>query len=953
LFFEAGVRLGSYEIVAPLGAGGMGEVYRARDTKLGRDVAIKVVSDGFAQDPERVARFQREAQLLAALNHPHIAAIHGLEEANPSTLSTSSGQAAVQFLVLELVDGETLADRIKAQGSGLKARGLPPARDTAQGLPVAEALAIARQIADALQAAHEKGIIHRDLKPSNIALTADGQVKVLDFGLAKALEADPGGDLFNSPTLTRAATEIGVILGTAAYMAPEQAKGRAADKRSDVWAFGAVLYEMLTGRRAFDGEDLTDTIAAVMRAEPDWSALPSDVPPVIRTLLKRCLEKDRKQRIADISTAHFLLTEPAGLAATGASTIEAPQMPLSRRAVVPATAALIAAVVTGAGVWFATHSTAAPARVLRLQIAPPTAAALATTFNTRHVAITPDGTRLVYTGENSTLFVRTLDQLDASLVTGLGRPANPFVSPDGQWIGFDGDNSRGEFDLKKVTITGGPAIALTRMDAALRGATWGPDGTIVFATSTGATGLQRISDGGGEATVLTRPDRTRGEADHVWPEFLPGGRAVLFTITATTGGLDQAQVAVLDLQTGTQTTLIRGGSDAHYVPSGHLVYGAAGTLRAVGFDLARLAIVGTPVPVVPQVVTTNTGAVDVAVAGDGTLVYVPGIAASAQRTLVWVDRTGKEESIAFALRPRAYNALRFSPDGTRVAMYINDQENDIWLWDLARASLTQLTFDRLTDYFPVWTPDGRRIVFASQREGKGQHLWWQAADGTGVAERLLTAADDVTVTTPTDIAPDGTEVIFYHRTPTGRRDLMRLTLDEIRPSASSGRSEPAETRRVSPLLQTPFDEQSGFVSPNGRWLAYQSNSSGRFEIYVRPFPNAEGGQWRVSEAGGRQPLWARSGDELFFLGADDVLMRVAVDAKGATFIAATPAKLFNVAQYLIGDETQPARMYDISPDGRRFLMIKPTAGSESEPTPTNFVIVQNFGEELKRLAPIK
>ena len=480
-----GARLGPYEILSALGAGGMGEVYKARDTKLGREVALKVVSDGFVHDPERVARFQREAHLLAALNHSHIGAIYGLEDFG-----------GAQCLILELVEGNTLADRLKAGP-----------------LPLDETVAIARQVADALQAAHEKGIIHRDLKPSNIALTHDGQVKVLDFGLAKALASEAasatdhlrqgfGGqaDLTASPTITSPAmmTGAGTILGTAAYMAPEQAKGRAADKRCDVWAFGCVLYEMLTAKRAFEGEDVSDTLAAVLRGEPDWAALPATVPAAMRTLMQRCLAKDRRQRIAEIAVAQFVLDDPASVApATAAPTSSAtiaPRPPLWRRMAIPSGTWLIGVAMAGAVVWFATRTTIPPPRVSRFLITPPSAAVLTVSGFFHDLVLTPDGARLVYVGANNTaLFVRALDQLDATPLTGLGAPGGPFVSPDGQWIGF----FDGVVALKKVAITGGPAVTLGYLDGLPLGASWGADGTIIFATANLTTGLQRLAASGG------------------------------------------------------------------------------------------------------------------------------------------------------------------------------------------------------------------------------------------------------------------------------------------------------------------------------------------------------------------------------------------------------------------------------------------------------------------------
>ena len=551
-----GNRLGSYEILSLLGAGGMGEVYRARDTKLGRDVALKILPELFAHDAERVARFRREAQLLAALNHPHIAAIYGLEEANGSL-----------FLVLELVEGPTLAQLLADAGSTGPPRGdrspgpKGPGPRTADvgrvlsdaprgGLPVNEALTIARQVADALQAAHEKGILHRDLKPANIALTAEGQVKVLDFGLAKAFEPDPLADTSNSPTLSLAGTQPGVILGTAAYMSPEQAKGRVADKRSDVWAFGCVLYEMLTGKRAFGGEDISDTLASVLKSEPDWSAMPSKLPASIPALVQRCLEKDRGRRIADISVARYVLDEPPVVAVPAAAIAgpisRTPWFSGWRRAVTYTMTALATLALGGAIIWFSARSSVSPPRVSRLTMTSSGAAALTISGNDRDLAIAPDGSRIVYVGNNGTqLFVRALDALEPVAIY-KGAPRGPFVSPDGQWVGFVDGNTT----LKKVAITGGPAVALALIDSTPRGAAWTPDDTIIFATTTSATGLQRVSAAGGAPTVLTRPDRTQGEGDHLWPEMLPGGRAVLFTVTAVTGGLDVAQVAVLDLQTG-------------------------------------------------------------------------------------------------------------------------------------------------------------------------------------------------------------------------------------------------------------------------------------------------------------------------------------------------------------------------------------------------------------------
>ena len=904
---DTGVMVGPYRVDRLIGTGGMGEVYRAQDTKLGRDVAIKILPSAFTADPERLARFEREARVLAAMNHPNIAAIYGFEES-----------AGVRALVLELVEGRTLADRI-AQGP----------------LALEEVLPVARQIAEALETTHEHGIIHRDLKPANIKITPNGTVKVLDFGLAKALAPDAAsataGDLSHSATIT-AGTREGMILGTAAYMSPEQARGQAVDKRTDIWAFGCVLYEMLTSRPAFPGETISDTIAAILEREPDWPALPAWTPPKVRDLVRRCVRKDPKQRLHDIADARIeldeaLTTAPAQIAPDASATILPPVSPW-RRIAVFTVVALVAGSVASLAVWLATRSILQPPRVLRFTINPASDATLTIMNADRGLAITPDGSRVVYTGANgSALFVRALDQLDATRLTGLGAPHGPFLSPNGQWIGF-GD---GLDALKKVPVSGGAAVLLGHYDGGLRGATWGSNDRIVFATTNGVTGLQQIPAAGGEATVLTRPNRTEGEADHFWPEFLPNGQAVLFTIMATAGGLDAASIAMLDLQTGAQRILLRGGSDAHYVRSGHLVYTAAGMLRAVPFDLAARSVVGPPVPIVSQVVTTPSGGVNAVVTDDGTLVYVPGRFESVgSLAFVWVDRQGREEPLKAP--PREYFYPRLAPDGTRLAVYIFDQEYDIWLWDLARATLSRVTFDPSQDTFPVWTPDSRRLIFGSERAA-ARNLFGQAADGTGALERLTESPN---LQNPTAISPDGAQLVFTESMPRTGEDVMVLSL----------RGE----RRTTPLIQTPFAERNGEISPGGRWIAYEANDSGQFEIYVRPFPNVVDGRWQVSTGGGTRPLWSRNGQELFFLAPTGALMRVGVE-RGDTWAATAPVQLLEgryrtgTLQFILG------RTYDVSPDGRRFLMIK--AGSDADRTvaSASLVVVQNWAEELKRLVP--
>jgi eukaryotic-like serine/threonine-protein kinase len=902
---SAGTRLGPYEIVALIGAGGMGEVYRARDTRLNRDVAIKVLRD-LARNPDRVARFTREAQTLASLNHQNIAYIHGLEE---------SGD--VRALVMELVEGEDLAQRLWGGA-----------------IPLDDALSIAKQIAEALEAAHDQGIIHRDLKPANIKLRPDGTVKVLDFGLAKLTHPEAIADRIDvtvSPTITSPAkmTGIGVVLGTAAYMSPEQAKGYEADRRCDIWAFGCVLYEMLTGRRAFDGEDRTDVLGAVVRLEPNWDALPAEVPQPVRTLLHSCLVKDRRRRVATMSTALFVLDKSADLAAPAgtASAAPLPRTPWWRRVVSPVAAALVASAVVGAGVWLVVRPTAG--RVTRTTISNSGPAALAAVGGDRDLAITPDGSRIAYVGNQSRqLFVRALDSLEPVAVF-TGAPRGLFVSPDGQWIGFV-DNVT---TLKKVAVTGGPAVTLATLDGSgPRGATWGPDNTVIVATNSGATGLQRVELASGRTTVLTRPDRAKGEADHVWPELLPGGRAVLFTIAPVTGGLDAAQVAVLDLQDGARRILVPGASHAHYVPSGHLIYAAAGALWAVAFDVTRLEMRGTPVLAVRDVVTTATGGMDAMVAGDGTLAYVSGRGGFAMnRVLVWVDRQGRETPIPAP--PRAYAQPRLSRDGTRVAVAAQDQELDIWVWDLGRTTLTRVTFDPDFDSYPVWTRDSLRVIFSSQREG-ARNLFWQAADGTGTVERLT---DSPNQQNAVSVSPDGRQLIFTETAPKTGEDIMQLELDG--------------SRRVAPLVQSQSIERNGMVSPDGRWLAYESNESGRFEISVRPFPDVNRGHWQVSTGGGTRPLWAPSGQELVYVSPTGALMRVGVE-RAPTWAATPPAQLVKEG-YVTMLGSLSGRSYDIAPDGQRFLVIKEGGGADQSAAPPSLVVVQHWLEELKRLVPTR
>jgi serine/threonine-protein kinase len=567
---------------------------------------------------------------------------------------------------------------------------------------------------------------------------------------------------------------------------------------------------------------------------------------------------------------------------------------------------------------------ASPPNVSRTTVTLPRAAAYSDSGADRNLTITPDGRRLVYIGNNTTqLFVRPLDSLAPTALT-TGAQRAPFVSPDSQWVAFVDSGNR----LRKVAMTGGPVTTVTQLDAPPRGAAWGPDDTIVLATTNPATGLLRVSASGGTPQVLTTPDHSAGEVDHLWPALLPNGRGVLFTITAEGGGLDSAEIAALDLRTGNTKVLVRGGTHALYASSGHLVYATNGMLRAVAFDQDRLEVRGQPVTVVPRVTVNINGASDFAIANDGTLVYVDASVATsnAPRTLVWVDRSGKEESIAAP--PRAYTYPRISPDGTRVALAIADQDADIWVWDLRRGTLTRLTFDAGLDSYPVWTPDSTRLIHNSARDATTQNLWWRPADGTGAAERLTSSAN---AQQGSGVTPDGRQAIFHEITPMGR-DLFTVSLDG--------------SRHKSVILATAFDEHNGVVSPNGRWIAYESDSSGGFEIYVRTFPDTSAGQWQVSSAGGTRPVWSQNGQELFFLDPRGALMHVLVHS-AASWSAETPAKLLEPRYFIASGNA--GRPYDVAPDGSRFLMIKQVA-DDAEPSP-EIVVVQHWTDELRHLVP--
>ena len=913
---DPGTRLGVYEVTAKIGEGGMGEVYQARDTKLNRDVALKVLPDLFAADPDRLARFQREAEVLASLNHPNIATIHGLEETDET-----------RALVLELVEGPTLAERI-AQGP----------------VPLDETIAIASQIADALEAAHEQGVIHRDLKPANVKVKDDGTVKVLDFGLAKALDPSPVGDPSLSPTLTAAATQMGVIMGTAAYMAPEQAKGKVADKRADVWAFGVVLYEMLTGRRAFEGGDVSEVMAGVIKSEPEWDRLPKELPPALVTYLQRCLQKDPRERLRDIGDVRLAMAGAFDLPAPSLVEVPelvvvAPQLQVWQRPAPAATLVVVLLALTGVAVWTATRpSLPAPSPVVRFAVAHDEEPQLFIASRSPDIAISPGGEHIAYmAGANGLgaeqLRVRALDQLTSELLAE-GELNSPFFSPDGTSVGFYDRGGGTAQVMFRVSVLGGPVATICDLQGDLRGASWGTDGTIVFGSANASTGLWRVAAVGGEPEVLTTPDPEQGELDHFWPHLLPDGESVVFTVLAAPES--ESTIEVLSLDTGERKVILRGGTFPRYVSTGHLVYQVAGNLWAVGFDLGQLETVGDPVPVLEGVSSKAQGAADFGVSHDGVFIYVPGTgtAAGQARRLVWVDREGREEPIS---APAAlYETPRLSPDGRLVAVEVRDPANsDVIIYDLQRETSTRLTFDPAADTEPLWSPDGQSVVFSSDRDGGRPNIYTKSADGTGSAERLTTSDS---FQRPSSWSADGQSLIILDAAGTGPGNPADVAVVSLgAEDATAG------------LIETQFDENQAEVSPDGRWIAYRSNESGQTHIYVRPFPNVDDGKWQISSDQGRSPVWAADGSELFFerFGAFE-MMAVSVTTE-PTFVPENPESLFEGPYRLSGGGR--SRSWDIGADGR-FLMFSAETALEDRAAAPRIVVVENWFEELIERVPV-
>ena len=906
---ESGTQLGPYEILSPLGAGGMGEVYRARDGRLHRDVALKVLPDAFARDQDRMVRFTREAQLLASLNHPNIAAIYGVEE--------SRGRSA---LVLELVDGETLAERI-AKG---------PVR-------IEEALRIALQIAEALEAAHEKSIVHRDLKPANVKMTSQGTVKVLDFGLAKALEDDTtlSHNLSQSPTLSRLATGAGIILGTAGYMSPEQARGKTVDRRTDIWAFGIVLFEMLTACRAFEGETVTDTLAKVLEREPDWRRLPPHTPNDIRKLLQHCLTKNLKDRLQAIGDARTLLQELAADPKALAGEAEIAAYPLWKKALPWA----FAPIVFAAAWMLKPPDVPRESSASRFDYSLPAGQSLAHNF--RHAAeLSPDGRRMAFVtnalgaaAAQSKIYIRNLDQWDPVPVSGAEGGHNPFFSPDGQWLGF----VQGP-QIKKVALSGGTPVVLVERIAQIYGASWGNNGTIVYADRV-VGGLKSVRESGGEAEPFTELDGTANEVAHRLPHFLPDGSGVLFTVlrhTSLTPDWKRAQIWVKATKTGERKLLLENAVDARYVEGGFLVFARQGRLQAVRFNLRTLSVSGQAVPVLDGVThsayfgsnDTTTGAAQFSVSDNGSLLYAPGsIEPPYQDRLVWVDQSGKVTPLG--TKPMSHISARVSRDGTRVAFGEYYVEKDIWVFDTVRQTLARQTFEGQNVY-PIWSPDGSRLAFRSDRSGPIR-----------VYIKEVTSPDAMVLSngpldTPSSWTPDGKELAFA-RTPTDPNSTEDIYIVSVN-----------EPNKVRPLLNNPrFGERQPEFSPDGRWLAYCSNESGQLELYVQPYPGP-GKRVLVSTDGAQEPSWSRDGQALFYRSGPRMLS-VRFKVSNGEFVPEKPVVLFE-GQF--GD-AGPVRGYDVAPDGR-FLMRQaisdPANDRNKKVFPSTLRIVLNWTAELQRLA---
>ena len=881
-----GSKIGPYEIVGLIGVGGMGEVYRARDAQLGRDVALKILGDSFAREPERVSRFGREAKLLAALDHPNIASIYGFED---------SGET--RALVMQLAEGPTLAERI--------ARG---------PIPLPEVLVIARQVADALEYAHEKGIVHRDLKPANVKIGANDTVKILDFGLAKAVGLHPSAiDNGKATTVGRMTTEQGAWFGTPAYMPPEQARAQPVDRRADIWAFGCVLYEMLTGKLAFHGDTTTDTLASVIRGEPEWSLLPADTPPVLRTLLWRCLQKEARLRLRDIGDARIVLDDlVAGRSPEFAGTSPIVARGVGRIAMAIGLAAVAIAVVA---TW-KLKPTPEPSRpVVRFAIELPAGQRLTTRGSA--LALSADGSLLAYVataaGKAQQIYARAMDSGEVRPVAGTEGATEPFFSRDGRWLGFFAEDK-----LKKVLVSGGVAQPLTDAWAAA-GASWGSGGTIVFSPKADGK-LYDVSEQGGLVRSLTKGEA--GDGGSFYPEYLPNDKAVVFARFAPSPA-----ILVEPIGEAAPRVLMEGPAVTapHYVSSGHLIYAQAGKLMAAPFDAERLEVRGSAVPVVSSVLqwAQVISPAQYTVSETGTLAYVSGQAASLAAKLVWVDRSGAETELHAAARN--YGQPRISPDGERIAIDLYDNARvELWLYYVRQDTLSRFPLEGSINGSPVWTPDGARIAYFSNREGPGR-TFWQLADGSGGLERL-TSGD---IELPFSWSADG---------------KILATVDTSKDPAIWLLHIDDRKRERFPPDASAFNDAPQF-SPDGHWILYASTVGGRRVIYVEPYPGP-GGKREIASDGATEPLWSPTGREIFYRVGDKMM---AVDVATAPFSMGKPHELFE-RRYLPNTNGYARPNYDVSADGQRFLMVKPV---EERDEPTQINVVLNWTEELKRTVAVR
>ncbi len=888
-----GTRLGPYEVLVPIGQGGMGEVYRAKDTKLGRDVALKILPEAFAHDPDRLTRFGREAQVLASLNHPNIGGIYGLEDSGDT-----------KALVLELVEGPTLADRIA----------LGP-------VPVEEALQIAQQIGEALEAAHNAGIVHRDLKPANIKLTPGGTVKVLDFGLAKAIDSAPlmgsSSSLTLSPTITTPAmTQVGFILGTAAYMSPEQAKGKAVDKRADIWAFGVVLFEMLTGHRPFAGEEVSDVLASVLAREPRLAAIPDTVPQIVRQVLKACLQKDLKKRIHDMGDVRLAL---AGTFETVRDAEVPVERPRRAKWMIPAVAAalVVVGVLAAAAAWMLRPAEPRPVTRFAHRLD----AAAFTRQGRPLAAISRDGRRLAFIADTR-VYLWNFDERDSRPIPGTDdeNPSSPFFSPDGQWVGYwSSDNA-----LKKIRLTGGTPVVLTRAGNP-QGVSWGLDDKIVYALT---DGIWRVSGNGGDAEHLVKTEKA--ERIHA-PQMLPDGNTLLFAATTVDGaeGWDKAKLVAFRLDRGERKVLHTDAADPRYVSSGHIVYAFESTLFALPFDMKSLEVRGGPVPVVPDVrraVGADIGIAQYAVSDNGTLVYVKG-SINEQVTLALADRSGTFKPLP-ASNDNVYHP-RFNRDESRIVVHRIEggASSNIWIYEVAQSQWRQLTFnggDR-----PLWTPDGRAITYRV-----GSSLWQIPSDFSGAAAQLP-GTDIAGNLGPFDWSSDG-EVLLY-----GSPEGLRA----FRPKAAAVKADDSDTLVMKPPDGAMLITRASF-SPDARWMVYTVNTPDGTFVYVSPFPTGAGGHRKIMNDSAASPIWSRDGREIFVnaLGTLEVLGIKTQPAPDWT----NPTKLFTMTGIVAPGSG--STNWDITRDGKQVLTIIPK-GAQTGVGNQELQIILNWSEELKRLAP--